>query len=93
MNFGEAIKALKQGKKVSRESWPGKYLIAVNGYYSWDKATLKTFPECVFYYESLKKKVVEFQPSIFMKTKENNIITGWTASQECMLANDWIIVE
>lgn len=33
-NFGKAIEALKNGKKVSREGWNGKgmYLILVQGY-------------------------------------------------------------
>lgn len=90
-NFGEAIEALKQGKKVARKGWNGK------GMYLWLKpaATIKA----EWCKDPILKDIaeanggeVEALGTICMKTADGKILTGWLASQTDMLLEDWVIV-
>lgn len=91
LDFGAAIKALKDGKKVCREGWNGK------GMYLW------LLPESVVKRECVKdKKLLDAFGdsdeltccgSIRMFTADKKVVTGWLASQTDMLAEDWMIVE
>ena len=80
MTFGEAVEALKKGRRVSREGWNGKrmYLFLADGK---DLSSL------------LSKESYEFVSSICMKTAQDTIVVGWLASQTDMLSEDWVIVE
>ena len=95
MNFGDAIAALKQGKKVSRMGWNGKgmYLFLIESYYCYDQETVEKIGECAFWDDELKKDVVEILPSIAMRTADKKLLIGWLASQTDMLSEDWVIVE
>lgn len=90
--FGEAIEALKQGKKVARKGWNGK------GMYLWLK------PAAIIKAEWCKDPIlkdiaeanggeVEALGTICMKTADGKILTGWLASQTDMLLEDWVIVQ
>ena len=90
LDFGKAIEALKQGKKVTRKGWNGK------GMFLWLKpaAVIKSEwckdPEL----KSLVDKnggEMEALGTICMKTSDNKILTGWLASQTDMLSEDWEI--
>lgn len=91
MNFGQAIEALKEGKKVSRTGWNGKNM------YLWLKpATTIKSDWCK---DPMLKEIVESNGgetealgTICMKTADNKILTGWLASQTDMLSEDWIIL-
>ena len=91
MNFGQAIEALKDGKKVSRTGWNGKNM------YLWLKpATTIKSDWCK---DPMLKEIVdsnggeaEALGTICMKTADNKILTGWLASQTDMLSEDWIIL-
>lgn len=78
--FSEAIRYLKEGKKVARKGWNGKdmYLFLVDG---------EKLASC-FSMGDLK-----CISSICMKTAQNTICVGWLASQADMLADDWTISE
>lgn len=89
--FGEALEALKQGKKVARKGWNGK------GMYLWLK------PAAIIKAEWCKDPIlrdiaeanggeVEALGTICMKTADGKILTGWLASQTDMLLEDWVIV-
>ena len=82
MNFGQAIKALRQGKRVCRKGWNGKgmWLWCVSHW----AGTIETSPDPFVYLETL--------PFIVMKTANNELVP-WLASQTDMLAEDWQIVE
>lgn len=89
--FGEAIEALKQGKKVARKGWNGK------GMYLWLKpaATIKA----EWCKDPILKDIaeanggeVEALGTICMKTADGKILTGWLASQTDMLLEDWVII-
>ena len=91
MNFGQAIEALKEGKKVSRNGWNGKNM------YLWLKppTTIKS-DWCK---DPMLKDIVdnnggemEALGTICMKTADNKILTGWLASQTDMLSEDWFVI-
>lgn len=92
LNFGDAIKALKEGKKVTRKGWTGKNM------WLWLKpsATIKS----EWCKDPMLKEIVdanggeaEALGTICMKTADNKILTGWLASQTDMLCEDWMVVE
>jgi hypothetical protein len=92
MNFGQAIEALKEGKKVLRTGWNGKNM------YLWLKpATTIKSDWCK---DPMLKEIVdsnggetEALGTICMKTADNKILTGWTPNQIDMLFEDWIILQ
>lgn len=92
MDFGDAIRALKHGKKVARRGWNGKgmylwLLPAASVKAEWCKEPhLKTLAE-------QNGGEVECLGSVRMKTADNKVLTGWLASQSDMLSDDWMIVE
>ena len=92
LNFGDAIKALKEGRKVARKGWNGKNM------YLWLKpaATIKA----EWCKDPMLKEIVdsnggeaEALGTICMKTADNKILTGWSASQTDMLCEDWMVIE
>lgn len=92
MNFGEAIEALKQGKRVAREGWNGKgmFLYLVKGTMI-DKQNLRN--EASRQPTEDHTGVVTFLSHIDMFTAQNTVNVGWLASQSDMLAEDWIILD
>ena len=96
MDFGEAIKALKQGKRVARLGWNGKVM------HLWLKpATVIKAEWCKD--EQLKAVVeanggqIEALGTICMYTVNASgrraILTGWLANQSDILSEDWIILD
>ena len=96
MNFGQAIEALKEGKKVARNGWNGK------GMYLWLKKEFNITPEMCSD-PMLKQAVIDNGgtifglPSISMYTHDSTgrkaVLSGWLASQSDMLLEDWHIIE
>lgn len=78
--FGDAIKYLKRGLKVSRKGWNGKgmYLFLADG---------EDLTSC------LSEGDFECASSVCMKTAQNTICVGWLASQADMLSEDWTFFE
>jgi hypothetical protein len=94
MNFGQAIEALKEGKKVAREGWNGKgmYLTLqegseINALDARGGAALARKNE-----KDLPVKI-KICPHIDMRAADGSIVIGWLASQTDMLSEDWQIVE
>lgn len=92
MNFGQAIEALKEGKKVTREGWNGK------GMFLWLKPA--TTIKAEWCKDPLLKQLAEQNGgeipalgTICMFTAQGQILSGWLASQTDMLAEDWKMVE
>lgn len=79
-SFGDAIKYLKRGMKVSRKGWNGKgmYLFLADG---------EDLTSC------LSEGDFECASSVCMKTAQNTICVGWLASQADMLSEDWTFFE
>lgn len=92
MNFGQAIEALKEGKKVTRKGWNGK------GMWLWLKPG--TMVKSEWCHDPQLKAIadenggeIEALGTISMKTADNKILSGWLASQTDMLSEDWEILE
>lgn len=87
MNFGQAIEALKEGKKVSREGWNGKgmFLFLVQG----SKFKVNRAPLLGIYPEGTE---IDYHAHIDMKTAQGYVVP-WLASQADMLSEDWEIVD
>ena len=92
LNFGDAIKALKEGKKVARKGWNGKNV------WLWLKPAAIIKAE--WRKDPMLKEIVdanggeaEALGTICMKTSDNKILTGWLASQTDMLCEDWMVIE
>lgn len=92
MNFGEAIQALKDGKKVARDGWNGKgmWLILVNG------TAVAKLGAGTPYQKATGLDECEILPHIDMwtinATGRRAMLPGWLASQSDMLADDWAII-
>lgn len=92
MDIGYAVKAMKDGHKVTRPGWNGK------GAYLWMKFPVTVKSE--WCKDPMLKDIadanggeIEALGTICMKTADNKILTGWVASQTDLLANDWIIAD
>ena len=91
MSFGQAIVALKMGRKVSRKGWNGK------GMFLWLKpaATVKAEWCKDPLLKSLAEKnggEIDALGTICMYTAQGAILSGWLASQTDMLSEDWEVV-
>lgn len=90
MTFGQAIEAMKKGKKVARKGWNGK------GMFLWLKEGTKIKSD--WCHDPALKSIadnhggeIEALGTICMKTADDKILTGWLASQTDMLSTDWTI--
>jgi hypothetical protein len=86
MNFGQAIEALEEGKRVVRIGWNGKRMFL---YYVSEGAYPAKMPSIQGVFEN---DLVPYGAYIAMKTAQGNVVP-WLASQTDMLAKDWEIVE
>lgn len=95
MTFGEALQALREGKKISRKGWNGK------GMFLWLKP--QTVIKSEWCKDPILKKLCDENNGELLalgticmythdSTGRNAILTGWLASQSDMLLEDWIIV-
>lgn len=98
MDFGDAIRALKQGKKVAREGWNGKGMWLSLSCEGGSLAMARSIPSQGFWSENNRRYAEDngghatVLPCITMKTATGEILMGWLASQTDMLAEDWGIV-
>jgi len=87
-DFGWAIRALKDGRLVTRRGWNGKCM------YLWllpaamVKAEWCREPHLKAVAESAGGEI-EALGSIRMMTADRKVLTGWLASQTDMLTEDW----
>ncbi len=84
MDFGDAIKLLKQGKKMQRSGWNGK-----NQYI--ELATNISYMNAEDELINVKHIAMGNKAIAFVGT--SGVQLGWLASQADMLAEDWKIVE
>ena len=92
-NFGQAIEALKQGKRVARHGWNGKGMFLF-------LLPAGTVPTKAIHDPALREVIeqeiggetFEALGSIRMFTADKKILTGWLASQTDILAEDWVIL-
>ena len=83
MTFGEAVEALKSGRRVARTGWNGKGMwLGLVRAYDYNPSSGEVNAALGF------KKL----PWIGMKTADNCFVP-WLASQTDVLAEDWLILE
>ena len=80
MDFGEAIKLLKEGKKVARAGWNGK-----NQYI--ELATCISYKNVAREIVNCEHEAIGNKAIAFVGT--SGIQMGWLASQADILAEDW----
>lgn len=92
MDFGNAIKALKLGKKVRRKKWDSV------GVFLWLKPATNVKAE--WCKDPMLKALAEQNggeipacDTICMFTAQHTILTGWIPQQSDMFAEDWEIVK
>ena len=87
MDFGKALEALKEGKKVARKGWNGKgmFLYFVGD----DRYPAKTEIAKTIADEDGK---VAYHAYIAMKTAQGYVVP-WLASQTDIIDEDWEIIE
>jgi len=86
MDFGDAIRAMKSGKRVARSGWNGKgmFLFLVNG----STFTVNREPLMSIMGDGTQ---VKYHAHIDMKTADGMVVP-WLASQTDMLSEDWVDV-
>jgi hypothetical protein len=97
MDFGQALQALKAGKKVARNGWNGKGMwlsLSCDGDREVPAEQFWSPHNAAFARENGGTATV--LPCITMKTTNASgrvaILMGWLASQTDMLSEDWVIV-
>lgn len=78
-SFGEAVKYLKRGYKVTRKGWNGK------GMYLFKSPKMG----CQMYEKYTGKEINDLQEFIVMKTVDDTLVP-WLPSQTDVLSGDWI---
>ena len=91
-NFGRAIEAMKDGKRVARQGWNGKNMwiclgagcVGLDASSFWNEHTRK--------FAEQNGGKADVLPYLIMKTASDQILMGWLASQSDILAEDWVIL-
>jgi hypothetical protein len=97
-NFGKAIELVKAGKKVARIGWHGKRMFV---FLNPGAAPASTQVECredmdrisginALLFETSDEGSTVRLPNINLKLPDGSIVTGWLASQNDLLAEDWV---
>lgn len=84
MEFGEAIKAVRQGKRIQREGWNGK------GQHV-ELATCISYKDADGRIVNVNHDAIGNKALAFVGT--SGVQIGWLASQADMLADDWHIIQ
>ena len=93
LDFGDAIRALKEGYRVSRAGWNGKDMwLALSGSLEGRRIPAASFwsKHNAEYAAQTVDGSANVLPCITMKTADGSILMGWLASQTDMLAEDWV---
>lgn len=87
LNFGQAIEAAKQGKRVARTGWNGQgmfaYIVPAASYPAQTGAAKAHFGE---------NAIVPYRAYWALKTAQEDVAT-WTPSGSDSLAEDWTILD
>ena len=95
MDFGDAIRLLKQGRKLARAGWNGKGMwIALTPGSTFQMEYAK--PGHAAYHRANEIATaggeITLLPHIDMRAADGTMVIGWLASQTDMLAEDWVEV-
>ena len=100
LSFGDALKALKAGRRVARTGWNGKGMwLSLSCAPGGDAAAGRREIAAENFWSSNNSEYARKNggsavvlPCITMKTVTGEILMGWLASQTDMLAEDWEVL-
>ena len=98
MDFSEALKMLKDGKKVTRKGWNGNIVSFAPDMYIWLDKPSTVRRECVpsddanLLFAFGRKDTIDVLGTFVMHTRDNKLMYGWLATNSDLLAEDWIEV-
>lgn len=87
MNFGQALEALKEGKRVARKGWKNMFVFLREG------RVIKNVEPDAHMVVGTGRDWFESHSHLCMKDAEGKCVVGWMASQTDLLSEDWMIVE
>lgn len=93
LNFGTALEAAKQGKRIARAGWNGKGMWVAYGEGNKSLEADKFWNPHTKQFAIDNGGTAEVLPYLLFKTADDKILMGWLASQTDMLANDWTILD
>lgn len=98
VTFGEAVEALKQKEKITRSGWNGKdmYIFIKTGKCPENSGRVANVINGVsinLFDISTYEDVTVVNPVLCMRTAQDTVIEGWSASQTDILAEDWCILK
>ena len=95
-DFGNAIRAMKEGKRVCRAGWNGKGMwVALTPGSTFNAAAAK--PGHTAYHRAQElagspHENIALLPHIDMRAADGSMVIGWLASQTDMLSEDWFVL-
>ena len=97
MDFSEALKNLKAGKRLTRKGWNGNIISFDPNMYIWLEPPCR-LPRMDAMSENLKSAfgrnaTMDKLGTFVMKTRDNKLMVGWLATNYDLLADDWIVVD
>lgn len=92
MDFGDAIRAMKSGKKVARTGWNGKGMYVAIQPGSTIPANLARGGAAMARAAEGVEEIT-ILPHVDMRAADGSIVVGWLASQTDMLSEDWDIID
>ena len=99
MDFSEALKHLKAGKKVTRKGWNGNIVSFAPDMYIWlEKPYMIERKNVPSHNDNMlsafgRRDRIEKLGTFVMKTADNRIMAGWLATNSDLLAEDWVLVD
>lgn len=95
-NFGQAVEALREGKRIAREGWNGKGLFVFMQVPS--EIAAETIPKMQSLPQSVKDEFARRGGGIAYSNQmaivnPNNTINGWVPSSSDTFAEDWYILD
>jgi uncharacterized protein (DUF1919 family) len=96
LNFGQAVEALKQGKRVARTGWNGKGLFIFMQVPS--QINEEIVPKIQSLPQSVKDEFARRGGSISYSNQmalvnTDNSINGWAPSPSDTMAEDWVVLD
>jgi len=94
-DFGNALRAMKAGKKVCRAGWNGKGMwIALTPGSTFAAGFVKPGHAAAHRAEETGiNGEINLLPHIDMRAADGSMVIGWLASQTDMLADDWHVLD
>jgi len=89
LTLGDALAYLKLGYKVTRKGWNGKgmYILIMDGY-----ENIKPNEMTKLKHKLVEDTTITISPYIVMRTASGELQPGWLASQNDLLAEDWVVI-